>query len=64
MATFRCVQSGNTITLMQQHDIDTMRGHAGYVRVDEKPAEQEVKPLPMIAPPKKMGRPFKIKELS
>jgi len=60
MATFRCIQTGNTITFTLQHDIDTMRGHAGYVRVDEKPAEPEVKPLPMNPPPpKKMGRPRK-----
>lgn len=59
MATFKCLQSGNTITFTQKHDIDSMEGHAGYVRVDEKPAEPEVRPLPMIAPPKKMGRPRK-----
>ena len=60
MATFRCIQTGNTITFTLQHDIETMRGHAGYVRVDEKPADPEVKPLPMTPPPpKKMGRPRK-----
>jgi hypothetical protein len=59
MATFRCLQSGNTVTFTQQHDIETMKGHAGYVRVDEKPAEPEAKPLPMTPPPKKMGRPRK-----
>jgi hypothetical protein len=36
MATFRCLQSGNTVTFTLQHDIDSMRGHAGYVRVDEE----------------------------
>jgi hypothetical protein len=35
MATFRCLQSGNTVTFTLQHDIDSMRGHSGYVRVDE-----------------------------
>jgi hypothetical protein len=35
MATFRCLQSGNTVTFTLQHDIDSMRGHGGYVRVDE-----------------------------
>jgi hypothetical protein len=35
MATFRCLQSGNTVTFTYQHDIDSMRGHQGYVRVDE-----------------------------
>jgi len=38
MAIFRCLQSGNTVTFTLQHDIDSMRGHQGYVRVDEKPS--------------------------
>ena len=37
MATFRCLQSGNTVTFTLQHDIDSMRGHNGYVRVDDEP---------------------------
>jgi len=40
MATFRCLQSGNTVSFTLQHDIDSMKGHQGYVRVDE----QEVEP--------------------
>lgn len=55
MVTFRCLQSGNTVTFTQQVDIDSMRGHPGYVRLDEP----EVKPLPMLAPIKRMGRPRK-----
>ena len=65
MATYRCIQSGNTVTFTLQHDIDTMRGHGGYVLIDEQGAEVQVAPenkeLPMTAPiqPKKMGRPRK-----
>ena len=58
MATFRCLQSGNTVTFTYQHDIDSMKGHQGYVKVDEP----ETKPLilkPSI-PVKKMGRPKKV----
>ena len=36
MATFRCLQSGTLITFTYQHDIDSMKGHEGYVRVDEE----------------------------
>jgi ribosomal protein S26 len=42
-----------------------MRGHAGYVRVDENgelvPVQEAIKELPMIAsaPVKRMGRPRK-----
>jgi hypothetical protein len=54
MATFRCLQSGNTVTFTQQVDIDSMRGHHGYVRVEEQ-VKPEIKPLPV----KKMGRPRK-----
>jgi hypothetical protein len=58
MATFRCLQSGNTVTFTYQHDIDSMRGHAGYVRVeDEKPpVETTAQPEPV----KKIGRPKKV----
>jgi hypothetical protein len=61
MATFRCLQSNNTVTFTYQHDIDSMRGHQGYVRIDEKEVENDQKPL-IIKPPvpvKKMGRPRK-----
>jgi len=62
MATFRCLASGNTVTFTQQHDIDSMRGHGGYVRVDDQGAEVSLEPenkeLPMTAPvpAKRMGR--------
>ena len=56
MATFRCLQSGNTVTFTQPVDIDSMRGHHGYVRLEEQ-VEPEIKPLPV--PVKKMGRPRK-----
>lgn len=35
MATFRCLQSGNTVTFTLPHDISSMEGHAGYVRLDD-----------------------------
>jgi hypothetical protein len=68
MATFRCLQSGNCVTFTLQHDIDSMRGHQGYVRVDEtevtiESVESETRtdtaftaPVPTI---KRMGRPRK-----
>ena len=65
MATFRCLQSGNTVTFTYQHDIDSMRGHSGYERVDENGDAIKVelgnKVLPMTAPVqvKRMGRPPK-----
>jgi hypothetical protein len=60
MATFRCLQSGTTVTFTQPVDIDSMRGHQGYVRLDEQQVP-EIKTLPMLAPVKKMGRPRKSK---
>ena len=57
MATFRCLKSGTLITFTYQHDIDSMKGHEGYVRVEETP----VKPEP--APVKKMGRPKKVENV-
>jgi hypothetical protein len=61
MATYRCLASGNTVTFTLQHDIDSMKGHGGYVRVDEQgeqaQAQEASKELPMTAPEKRMGRP-------
>jgi hypothetical protein len=65
MTTFRCLQSGHLVTFTYQHDIDSMRGHNGYVLVDDKgedvKVESESKVLPMTAPVqvKRMGRPRK-----
>jgi len=61
MATFKCLQSGQTVTFTFQHDIDSMKGHAGYVRIDEEQKESSEKPLILSQPQpvKKMGRPRK-----
>jgi hypothetical protein len=60
MATYKCLQSGNTVSFTYQHDIDTMKGHQGYVRIDEVKEETSEKPLILTQPkPKKMGRPRK-----
>ena len=60
MATYKCLQSGNTVSFDYQHDIDTMKGHQGYVRIDEVQQETSEKPLILSQPkPKKMGRPRK-----
>jgi len=62
MATFRCLQSGQTVTFINQHDIDSMKGHQGYIRIDQEEVENNEKPL-VLAPPtpvKKMGRPKKV----
>jgi hypothetical protein len=60
MATYKCLQSGNTVSFNYQHDIDTMKGHQGYVRIDEVQQETSEKPLILSQPkPKKMGRPRK-----
>jgi len=66
MATFRCLQSGNTVTFTYQHDIDSMKGHQGYVRVDEPEVtiESETRTDTAFAPVmptiKRMGRPRKV----
>jgi hypothetical protein len=69
MATFRCLQSGNTVTFTLQHDIDSMRGHQGYVRVDEPEVTIDSRnsvrtdtafTAPVIPTIKRMGRPRKV----
>jgi hypothetical protein len=41
MATFKCLQSGQTVIFDSPHDIESMRGHSGYVRIDEEPVENQ-----------------------
>ena len=53
MATFRCLTSGQTVTITYQHDIDSMKGHQGYVLVEETPKEVEEKPKSRGGRPKK-----------
>ena len=70
MATFRCLQSGNCVTCTLQHDSDSMKGHQGYVRVDEpevtiESVESETRTdtafrAPVIPTIKRMGRPRKV----
>ena len=66
MATFRCLQSGNTVTFTLPHDIASMEGHTGYVLLDEdsEPVPQEPEPMrddvafvPIV---RKRGRPRKV----
>lgn len=61
MATFKCLTSGQTVTFTFQHDIDSMKGHQGYVRIDVPEGQQEEVPATVtLAPPaKRMGRPRK-----
>ena len=69
MATFRCLQSDNTVTFTLQHDIDSMEGHQGYVLVDEE-EEVTIEPsnsmrtdtafAPVTPTIKRLGRPRKV----
>lgn len=52
------------MTFTLPHDIETMKGHSGYVLVDEHNVEITVAPenkdLPLSAPVKRMGRPRRV----
>ena len=54
-ATFRCLLSGQTVTFIHQVDIDSMKGHPDYERVEE-----EVEVLVQEEPKKALGRPKKV----
>ena len=62
MAVYRCLLSGNTVEFTLPHDIESMKGHTGYVRIDEDEAVNEDKlPIrftPVMEKPKQ-GRPRK-----
>ena len=60
MAVFKCLQSGNTVEFVLPHDIESMKGHAGYVRIDQEQQDpQERVNIPFLAPKVKLGRPRK-----
>jgi hypothetical protein len=63
MAIFKCLQSGQTVEFTQQHDIESMKGHAGYIRIDEldESAENDEHQVIMRPPEaqKRPGRPRK-----
>ena len=52
-ATFKCLLSGQTVTFIHQVDIDSMKGHPDYERVEDTPEVSEETPA------KKAGRPAK-----
>ena len=58
-ATFRCLLSGQTVTFEHQVDIDSMKNHPDYERVEEESTQTET---PVVA--KKMGRPSKAEQLA
>ena len=64
MALFRCLQSGQTVEFTQPHDVESMKGHAGYERIDElETSSDNEEHLVIMRPPeaqKRLGRPRKI----
>lgn len=70
MATYKCLSSGNLVTFTAQVDIDSMKGHSGYERVDiEEPVESkydlnlirtDTAFAPVMPEIKRMGRPRKV----
>lgn len=57
MAKFKCIASGNVIEFTNQVDIDSMKGHEGYIRLEDQQQES-----PVVA--KKAGRPAKAVEVT
>ena len=71
MATFKCLASGNLVTFTLEHDIESMKSHSGYVRVDQDDEIPEEKEEVQLAPnrivmgnipvvTKRPGRPRKV----
>lgn len=65
MAQFQDKKSNTIITFTLQHDIDSMKGHPDYIRLDDTKEEplSEVKFNRPIAQFKKMGRPRKVQNV-
>jgi hypothetical protein len=61
LATFKCLLSGNTVTFEHQVDIDSMKNHPDYERVDTPAIVEDT---PTVVATKKMGRPSKAEQLA
>lgn len=44
--TFKCLASGQTVTFVHQVDIDSMKGHSGYVEVTQEEPTPSVEATP------------------
>jgi hypothetical protein len=68
MATFKCLVSGNLVTFVNQVDIDSMKGHDGYIRIDVQETVESTPNTvrtdtafaPVMPTMKRMGRPRKV----
>ena len=64
MITFRCNRSGNTVSFVNEGDIEGLRKHEGYTEVKDAETTETVKTEPH--PPttqevlKRRGRPTKV----
>jgi hypothetical protein len=58
-ATFKCLLSGQTVTFIHQVDIDSMKDHPDYVRVEETVVSEEETTVQTDVI-KKPGRPKKV----
>ncbi len=63
MATFRCKRSGNTVSFVNEGDIEGLRKHEGYTEVTDAETTETIKTESSEAPAKEMlkrrGRPPK-----
>lgn len=60
MAKFKCIQSGNVVEFTAQVDIDSMKGHEGYIRLEDEPTSVSASNQVEVTVPKKTaGRPPK-----
>lgn len=57
-ATFRCLLSGQTVTFIHQVDIDSMKGHPDYERVEEEVEVVQEEPKKALGRPKKVDAPL------
>ena len=62
--TFRCNRSGNTVSFVNEGDIEGLRKHDGYTEVKYAKADETVKVEPQQTPTKEVlrspGRPRKV----
>lgn len=65
MAIFRCLQSGQTVEFTEPHDVNSMAGHSGYIRIDEPEdsVDNSEEHQLIMRPPEEQKRPGRPRKL-
>ena len=62
MATFKCLRSGNTISLNDPEDVERMKTHEGYILVNQGDNHEDASPQDAQAQPDQTAEAKEVKQ--